>query len=116
MKSKQKDKKEKKEKKEPKTVSKKKEVVPALPAKKVELSKEKYKDEATKLKEDVIHINETMMNEGERLFFTRLPEKIIELTEYIQVRGLINSCFVLTFYRISPYSRTLLMTSSKRYP
>lgn len=110
MKSKQKDKKEKKEKKDPKTVSKKKEVPPALPAKKAGLSKEKYKDEATKLKEDVIHINETMMNEGERLFFTRLPEKIIELTEYIQVGSVVNSCFVLTFYRISPYSRNLLVT------
>ena len=90
-------------------VSKKKEVMRALPPKKSELSKEKYKDEATKLKEDVIHINETMMNEGERLFFTRLPEKIIELTEYIQVCSLFIQCLVLTFYRISPYSRNLLM-------
>ena len=109
MKSKQKEKKEKKDKKEPKMVSKKKEVMRALPPKKSELSKEKYKDEATKLKEDVIHINETMMNEGERLFFTRLPEKIIELTEYIQVCSLFIQCLVLTFYRISPYSRNLLM-------
>lgn len=90
MKSKQKDKKEKKGKKEPITVSKKKESIPLVPAKKTKLSKEKFKDEATKLKEDVVHINETMMNEGERLFFTRLPEKIIELTEYIQVSVLIR--------------------------
>ena len=90
MKSKQKDKKEKKGKKEPITVSKKKESIPPVPAKKTKLSKEKFKDEATKLKEDVVHINETMMNEGERLFFTRLPEKIIELTEYIQVSVLIR--------------------------
>lgn len=116
MKSKQKDKKEKKEKKESKTVLKKKESVLPSPAKKAGVSKEKFKDEATKLKEDVIHINEAMMNEGERLFFTRLPEKIIELTEYIQVSGLILECSALTFYRISPYSRNLLMTSSKRYP
>ena len=30
-------------------------------------------------------INETMMKEGEQLFFSKLPEKIIELTEYMEV-------------------------------
>ena len=38
-----------------------------------------------------------------------VSEKIIELTEYIQVCSLFIQCLVLTFYRISPYSRNLLM-------
>lgn len=38
-----------------------------------------------KLQSDVKSINEKMMKEGERLFFTQLPEKIIQLTDYIKV-------------------------------
>ena len=68
--------------------------------------KKKQKELALQLKTDVKNINDNIMKEGERLFFTRIPEKVIELTEYMNVSSAVRvepRC--LTFFRISPYSR-----------
>lgn len=62
---------------------------------------------ALQLKTDVKNINDNIMKEGERLFFTRIPEKVIELTEYMNVSSAERvepRC--LTFFRISPCSRS----------
>ena len=62
---------------------------------------------ALQLKTDVKNINDNIMKEGERLFFTRIPEKVIELTEYMNVSSAGRAeprC--LTFFRISPCSRS----------
>lgn len=47
-----------------------------------------------KLQSDVKSINEKMMKEGEKLFFTRLPEKVIELTQYIKVSSFLCLLFL----------------------
>lgn len=62
---------------------------------------------ALQLKTDVKNINDNIMKEGERLFFTRIPEKVIELTEYMNVSSAGRAeprC--LTFFRISPCLRS----------
>ena len=62
---------------------------------------------ALQLKTDVKNINDSIMKEGERLFFTRIPEKVIELTEYMNVSSAVRmEPWCLTFFRISPFSRS----------
>ena len=52
----------------------------------IKKEKAKPKEElAVRLKADVKNINDNIMKEGERLFFTRIPEKVVELTEYMDV-------------------------------
>ena len=60
-------------------------LVAAIGEKNILKRKNSISDNSVSLQSDVKSINEKMMKEGKRLFFTRLPEKIIELTEYIQV-------------------------------
>ena len=103
-----------KEKKEKKSVEKKFTATSGSQAKKAAKPKNSYSDEAKKLKTDVKCINEKLMKEGERLFFTRLPEKIIELTEYIQVCIFPLSFVILTFCRINPSLRNLLARCDRK--
>ena len=42
-------------------------------------------EESTKLSQNVQSINKKMEHDGEVMFFERLPQKIIELTEYLKV-------------------------------
>lgn len=60
-------------------------LVAAIGEKNILKRKNSMSDNSLKLQSDVKSINEKMMKEGEKLFFTRLPEKVIELTEYIKV-------------------------------
>lgn len=71
-------------------------LVAAIGEKNIIKRKNSVSENSVSLQSDVKSINEKMMKEGQRQFFTRLPEKIIELTEYIQVS------FVL-FYSPSHY-------------
>ena len=60
-------------------------LVAVIGEKKMLKRKNSITESGVKLQSEVKSINEKMMKEGEHLFFTRLPEKIIELTEYIKV-------------------------------
>lgn len=103
-----------KEKKEKKSIEKKFAATASSQTKKAAKPKNSFSDEAKKLKSDVKCINEKLMKEGERLFFTRLPEKIIELTEYIQVCILSRSFVILTICRINLSLRNLLTKCDRR--
>ena len=61
-------------------------LVAAIGEKNMLKRKNSVSENSVSLQSDVKSINEKMMKEGKRLFFTRLPEKIVELTEYIKVR------------------------------
>ena len=65
-------------------------LVAAIGEKNILKRKNSISDSSIKLQSDVKSINEKMMKEGEKLFFTRLPEKVIELTEYIKVEFVLN--------------------------
>ena len=43
-------------------------------------------EESTQLSQNVKNINKKMEHDGEVMFFDRLPQKIIELTEYLKVQ------------------------------
>ena len=60
-------------------------LVAAIGEKNMLKRKNSVSENSVSLQSDVKSINEKMMKEGKRLFFTRLTEKIVELTEYIKV-------------------------------
>ena len=60
-------------------------LVAAIGEKNMLKRKNSVSENSVSLQSDVKSINEKMMKEVKRLFFTRLPEKIVELTEYIKV-------------------------------
>ena len=81
-------------------------------------TKAKPKEElVVRLKADVKSINDNIMKEGERLFFTRIPEKVVELTEYMDV----SNCDAkgaphLTLCRRSLFSRKRSRRCDRKSP
>ena len=56
------------------------------PERKLQRKKSLGSDETIQLNRDVKSINKKMERDGEVMFFERLPQKILELTEYMKVR------------------------------
>ena len=50
-------------------------------------------EDSTRLSNNVKNINKKMEHDGEVMFFERLPQKIIELTEYLKVSFPIHCTF-----------------------
>ena len=55
------------------------------PERKVQKRKTSFADDTIQLNRDVKTINKKLEQDGEVMFFERLPQKIIELTEYMKV-------------------------------
>lgn len=55
------------------------------PERKLQRKRSLGSDETIQLNRDVKSINKKMERDGEVMFFERLPQKILELTEYMKV-------------------------------
>ena len=60
-------------------------MAPLSPERKVQKRKTSFADDTIQLNRDVKTINKKLEQDGEVMFFERLPQKIIELTEYMKV-------------------------------
>ena len=60
-------------------------MAPLSPERKIQKRKTSFADDTIQLNRDVKTINKKLEQDGEVMFFERLPQKIVELTEYMKV-------------------------------
>ncbi|KAK8799844.1 hypothetical protein WA538_000517 [Blastocystis sp. DL] len=65
-------------------------MAPLSPERKVQKRKTSFADDTIQLNRDVKTINKKLEQDGEVMFFERLPQKIIELTEYMKTQPLLK--------------------------
>ena len=103
-----------KEKKSKRSEEEKLNVDVVAPEQKLHINRSLGSEDTVQLKRDVKSINKKMEKDGEVQFFERLPQKILELTEYMKVRFVLSVSYRhsrSSSYHFRRYARISQLTS-----